>query len=138
VTLKSHTKKLVMVVDDSPEVLQSLAITLQMEGYEVVTAENGKDALQALSTMTSMPFALISDWEMPNMNGLQLLDHVATAGLKIERIVIISGTSRKEELIRNMEAIRPALPWIFLEKPFNPDILLETLASSLWGSLKAE
>ncbi len=64
----------ILVVDDQPEILENLALILEMEGYEVWTARDGAEALAILE---SRPVDLIlADIAMPRMNGYQLYERV--------------------------------------------------------------
>ena len=64
----------ILVVDDHVAVLESMAVTLEAEGYQVLTAVDG---VEALSILESQPADLIlADIAMPRMNGYQLLERV--------------------------------------------------------------
>ncbi len=64
----------ILVVDDQPEILENLALILEMEGYQVWTARDGAEALAILE---SRPVDLIlADIAMPRMNGYQLYERV--------------------------------------------------------------
>ncbi len=64
----------ILVVDDHPAMLHSIRINLEMAGYEVVTADNGVEALEVLN---ARPVNLIlADIAMPRMNGYQLYEQV--------------------------------------------------------------
>jgi two-component system response regulator MprA len=60
----------VLVVDDEPDIRDSLRDALEDEGYEVAVARNGKEALEALPALPS-PFAVILDIIMPVMSGVE-------------------------------------------------------------------
>ena len=60
----------VLIVDDSKIALISLKALLTENGYEVFTANNGKEGLEVLEQHASCR-AIISDWEMPEMNGIE-------------------------------------------------------------------
>jgi type IV pilus assembly protein PilB len=63
--------KRVLVVEDSPTIVQVVKYYLELEGYEVLTAANGRDGLaQALS---ARPDVVVSDVEMPEMSGIELV-----------------------------------------------------------------
>jgi len=62
--------KTVLVVDDEPHVRRVLQMTLQKNGYSVVTAANGKAGLEKVRE--SMPDAIVLDIEMPQMNGIEM------------------------------------------------------------------
>jgi len=66
----------VMLIEDNIGVLESIAFELEMRGYEVMTAVNGRDAIEKLSASTRMPNVIVSDIAMPDMDGFQLLETV--------------------------------------------------------------
>jgi CheY-like chemotaxis protein len=81
----------ILVVDDEPSIRETAALILAKEGYEVLTAADGVDALQALSK--SLPDLIISDLNMPRMSGFEFLavvrqrfPHIATIAISGEYI----------------------------------------------------
>lgn len=64
----------ILVVDDQPELLAGLALTLEAVGYRVLTAANGMQALEQLRTQAID--LIIADIAMPELNGYQLFEHV--------------------------------------------------------------
>ena len=63
-------KKRILVVDDEPQVCEAIAMMLSFDGYAVVTAGNGNEALALFS---QGPFDLVTtDYTMPGMNGVEL------------------------------------------------------------------
>ena len=64
----------VLIVDDDEIALELLTEALLGAGYEVTAARNGREALEVLRT--GLYRIVISDWEMPEMNGLDLCRHV--------------------------------------------------------------
>ena len=69
-------RKLILLVDDKKDVLQTLAEGLRASGeFEIITAENGKRALELFGTGLKIGL-LITDLDMPEMNGFELLAHV--------------------------------------------------------------
>lgn len=79
---------LIMVVDDNPEFLSGIELTLEMEGFKVWTAENGKSALDQLekafllkqrtggSGLEGLPDLILADIMMPEMDGYEFYDKV--------------------------------------------------------------
>ena len=86
---------LVLVVDDDPGILATVADVLELEGYRVRTATNGREALDVLDTVT--PAAIVLDMRMPIMDGwgfakaLRLADRAYV--LELGRITL-SGAAR--------------------------------------------
>jgi DNA-binding response OmpR family regulator len=69
-------KKKIMLVEDTPDLLENLTDTLRMEGYEVTTATNGIEALEILSA--KIPDLIITDLLMPKMDGFTLVKKIKT------------------------------------------------------------
>jgi CheY-like chemotaxis protein len=62
----------ILIVDDDPDVLDTLRETFEFEGYHVTSARDGKEALMRLSAAARVPRVAIIDLLMPNMNGHEL------------------------------------------------------------------
>jgi len=77
-----------LLVDDEPNILDSMAMVLRSSGYEVTTARHGLEALVQLESGT--PDVLISDLNMPEMTGFELLSAVRRLYPSI-RLLAISG-----------------------------------------------
>ena len=90
--------KTIMTVDDSASVRQMVSLTLKDAGYAVIEACDGKDALAKLSGPVDM---IVTDLNMPNMNGIELIRAVrATPQYKFTPIVMLTTESQaasKEE-----------------------------------------
>src|SRR5512134_1268402 len=68
--LVDRVMKRVMVVDDDVDIRRGIAVALELEGYEVVEAGDGREALQKLRD-SAPPVAIFLDLRMPGMNGWQ-------------------------------------------------------------------
>ena len=94
----------VMVVDDSLTVRKVTSRLLEREGYRVVTAKDGVDALEQMAE--SLPKVMLVDIEMPRMDGFDLTRHVRadprTRGIPI--IFISSRTAEKRAARRRSSA----------------------------------
>ncbi|SEG75566.1 response regulator transcription factor [Bosea lathyri] len=82
----------IAIVDDDPSVLKSLSRTLRVRGYQTYAYESASDFLASLTGKT--PACLIVDVQMPGMTGIELIQHLMTAGIHIPTIVITANTSR--------------------------------------------
>jgi two-component system chemotaxis response regulator CheY len=112
----------VLAVDDSVSIRQMVNHTLQDAGYEVVTANDGRDALSKLGTTRFE--VIISDVNMPNMGGLELVKELrAKPQYKFTPILILTTETSAEKKMEGKQA--GATGW--LVKPFNPETLLKTL-----------
>lgn len=113
-------RKRILVVDDEAPIRRVLELKLKNGGYDVFLAEDGEIALQIIEK--ERPDAVITDINMPRMNGRQLCE--ATNHLKNERTFLtIIMTARinpdEEQWIKAMQDT------VFMEKPFSPSSILE-------------
>ena len=74
----SNASKVLLVVDDDPGIRESLAELLHDEGYVVLTAINGQDALARLRTSGDRPCVILLDLMMPVMSGWEFLELAET------------------------------------------------------------
>ena len=86
-------RKTLLVVDDEPDIRESLRDALEDEGYRVAVARNGKEALEVLRTLEK-PFAVILDIIMPVMSGAEFYAALQADALFADTPVLISTASR--------------------------------------------
>ncbi len=114
--------KRILAVDDSVSIRQMVSHTLKDAGYEVETANDGKDALIKVN---SMKFdVVISDVNMPNMGGFELVKALREKP-QYKFIPILMLTTETSVDKKQQGKLAGATGW--LVKPFNPDTLLKTL-----------
>ena len=77
-----------MVVDDEEGVRRSLKKVLEREGYRIVLAENGEEALRIFSQDGKGIETVISDYRMPGMDGLETLIEIGRMNAEITRIML--------------------------------------------------
>lgn len=108
--------KSIVVIEDDDDIRQVIRVYLELEGYEVFTASNGRHGLDLL-TQIPRPGLIFLDLMMPVMNGWQFVDllHADPALATIPVIVITADTST----VRSIRAER------VIHKPFDPDVLYE-------------
>lgn len=70
-------KNVILVVEDNPDVMLNIKMTLEFNDFEVLTAMNGKEAIQLLSESDTIPDLIISDIMMPVMDGYDFFRNVA-------------------------------------------------------------
>ena len=110
--------KTILTVDDSSSVRQMVSFTLKEAGYEVVEAKDGQDALDKLRGQIDM---IITDLNMPNMDGIELIKKVrADSNYKFIPIVMLTTESQASKKQEGKSA--GATGWIV--KPFKPPQLL--------------
>lgn len=112
--------KIIMTADDSASVRQMVSFTLKQQGYEVVEAVDGRDALTKLTTQKVD--MLITDLNMPNLDGLGLIRGVRSGGGINRMIPIIMLTTESQETRKAEGKAAGATGWII--KPFKPEQLI--------------
>ncbi len=112
--------KKILIVDDSKTIRQQVNFTLTKGGFQVVEAEDGKDGLEKLKTNSDVAM-VISDVNMPNMNGLEMVEAIKAAGLFSNIPIVMLTTEGNSELIQRAKEAG-AKGW--LVKPFKPDQLI--------------
>jgi chemosensory pili system protein ChpA (sensor histidine kinase/response regulator) len=113
----------VMVVDDSLTVRKITGRLLAREGYQVMLAKDGIDALEQL--LEARPDVILSDIEMPRMDGFDLVRNIR-ADKQLKRIPVIMITSRTAEKHRNYAIEIGASN--YLGKPYDEDELLSLIS----------
>jgi CheY-like chemotaxis protein len=106
----------VLVVDDDPDILQTLALCLSTEGYRVLMASNGKEALDLL--MKERPDAILLDLMMPVMDGWQFVAELERRGMRKAPLLILSADRAVQGHAAKLRAEG------HLAKPFDLDELL--------------
>lgn len=117
--------KVVLVIDDAISVRQTLVMTLQKSGYQVFSAQNGVEALEQLQLHPEVE-VIISDLEMPRMNGFELLSHIRQNPALANKPVVIL-TSRSSEKHRQLAQELGATA--YLTKPYLEHEFLATVES---------
>lgn len=121
--------KTVLVVDDSVSMRQMVSFTLTGAGYEVIEAGDGKEAVDILNG-GSKPHLVITDLNMPNMDGISLIKAVrGMAAHKFTPILMLTTESSADKKKEGQNA--GATGWIV--KPFNPEQMLATIKKVLPG-----
>jgi two-component system chemotaxis response regulator CheY len=113
--------KKVIVVDDSRTARQQVRSALQGAGYEIVEAVDGNDGIAKLSENADASLVLC-DVNMPNMNGIEMLESVKRTGAGFTFVMLT--TEAEPEIVRRAKA-SGAKGWIV--KPFNSDLLLSAV-----------
>ncbi|HSI43545.1 MAG TPA: Hpt domain-containing protein [Methylotenera sp.] len=126
VPVVEEVKQIALVVDDSLTMRKVLSRVLEREGFEVVTANDGMDAVQKLQLI--MPDIILTDIEMPRMDGFEFSRHVRDNAKTsdIPLIVISSRTAEKHRNVAKELGVNA-----FLGKPVQDDELIEQVTSLL-------
>jgi DNA-binding NtrC family response regulator len=122
----------VLVVDDDPATLDWLLIALHCDRFETRGARNGARAAALVSSWE--PDVLITDLQLPDMNGLDLLNEAKQAGYPPE-VLVLTGHGTVAQAVRAMQSGA----YTFLEKPVEPDALVAMVDRALeHRTLRAE
>jgi CheY-like chemotaxis protein len=83
----------VLIAEDYAELRETLATGIEDFGFDVSCAVNGREALSLLLQDAQTWHALITDFDMPQMNGFELVRAVVSLGVLVERIILVSGSA---------------------------------------------
>jgi putative two-component system response regulator len=115
----SHNAMRILIVDDDDLALDLLQHTLTRAGYDVATATNGRAALEILRA--GGPRLVISDWEMPEMTGIELCESIRHGDFDgYIYVILLTSRSASEEIVVGMNAGADD----FIAKPFETAELL--------------
>jgi two-component system response regulator FixJ len=120
----------VHIIDDDEAVRDSLAILLETRGFEVATYESARAFLE--HAVGGVGGCVVTDVQMPEMNGLQLLRAFKARNLTIPVLVVTARSGRalaEEALAQGALAV--------IEKPFEPDTFVETIHATLAATRRA-
>jgi two-component system chemotaxis response regulator CheY len=113
-----------LVVDDSRAVRMLLAKTLKELGYEVREAANGREALEVIEAEKSTLTLVLADWNMPEIDGLDMLKRLRrNPALSSLKVVMVTTETEIDRIAEALEAGANE----YVMKPFTPDILVEKL-----------
>ena len=113
----------ILVVDDSATMRRIIVNTLKRIGYnDIIEAEDGVDALAKLESEGEINF-IVTDWNMPNMSGLEFVNKVREEQSKEIPILMVTTRSIKEDIIEAMKAGVNS----YIVKPFTPQTLKEKI-----------
>lgn len=114
--------KTIMIVDDAKSMRGLISMTLQSAGYEVVEACDGQDALDKIGGQKVN--MVISDLNMPNMNGIELILHLKQDA-RYKFLPIVMLTTESEDAKKREGQMAGAKAW--LVKPFKPDTVINVV-----------
>lgn len=111
----NSSSKTILVVDDFQNIANVVKTTLELKGYQAITATSGEQALDILANPAYKVDLIVSDYNMPDMNGLELLKKVRSTDEFIGLPFIMLTTEKDTEKMK--EAKRARLnAWI--RKPY--------------------
>ncbi len=118
-----HRKPVVLVVDDDPGILKLVSLNLELEGYQVLTANEGKLAVQIVEN--DQPTLVILDIMMAGMDGFQVCQRVRE--FSEVPIIMLTAKGRVEDVIHGLDVGADD----YVVKPFSTDELLARVRAVL-------
>ena len=112
--------KKIMVVDDEKSLIELVTAVLEQEGYEIITAMNGEEALERLKT--DKPNLILLDMMMPGMSGREVCERIRkdpkTKDLKIAFLTVAKFSETGRDVLKKMKVLD------YITKPFdNADLV---------------
>jgi len=117
----------ILLVDDEPDILEIVSYNLTSEGYHVITAENGVEAIE--KAKRHKPHLIILDVMMPEMDGIEACEHLRATPEVSDTIIIAFLTARGEDYsqVAGFEAGADD----YITKPIKPKVLISKVKSLL-------
>jgi DNA-binding NarL/FixJ family response regulator len=119
-------QKTLLLIDDDPNLILLVKDYLEFRGYQVTTAENGREALEILKTAT--PDMIICDVMMPEMDGYTFVEHIRN-NVETEWIPVLflSAKGQSQDRVKGLNTGAD----VYMVKPFEPEELVAQVESSL-------
>jgi len=114
----------VLLVDDDKDLLQLIAMRLSAAGYAVTAVESGEAALAALAV--SRPQVVVTDLRMHGMDGMALFDAIHRDSPSLPVVILTAHGTIPEAVTATRRGV-----FSFLTKPFEPKVLLDTVAEAM-------
>ena len=111
----------ILLVDDDPQVIESVQAALQASGYEVLVARDGNEAL--MRNERDAPDLVILDMMMPRRSGLAVLERIRSGGQSGPQVIMVSANAD----VKHRDFAEAHGVAAFLKKPFEIPELLEAV-----------
>ena len=107
----------ILVAEDDPHILRVISMWLSRQGHEVIETRNGAEALEQFRAQR--PAIVVTDVNMPQMDGLELLTAIADEPHQPHGVVVLTNRWDHREIAERLEASRVEV----MPKPFSPSRL---------------
>ena len=124
VTSNPHQDK-ILVIDDEPIIIESISYDLMNEGYEILSAMNGKEGLVLFEK--EKPTVIILDIRMPVMDGIEFLEHIKLESSDPYAVIVLTGHGDDEDVQKCFNLGVSS----FLRKPYNIHVLKGLVGNSI-------
>ncbi|MCX7986063.1 MAG: response regulator transcription factor [Bacteroidales bacterium] len=123
--METEAKK-ILIVDDEEDILEFVSYNLRKEGYQLFTAQNGRDAIR--SAVEHLPHLILLDVMMPGMDGIETCREIRNIP-ELQSCIIAFFTARNEDysLIAGLDAGADD----YITKPIRPRVLVSKVAALL-------
>jgi signal transduction histidine kinase/CheY-like chemotaxis protein len=125
---KRGSSEIILLVEDQEGIRDLISVILRANGYVVLTAQNGQEALCILEKQKQRIDLVVTDVVMPQMSGRALADALSDVRPDAKVLFMSGHVENLDDLISHRHA--------FIEKPFPPDALLQKVAEILAGHSK--
>jgi DNA-binding NarL/FixJ family response regulator len=123
-SLKDNKK--LLLIDDDPNLILLVKDYLEFRGYNVDTAENGREALELLDNL--VPDMIICDVMMPEMDGYTLVKHIREEPVTNRiPVLFLSAKGQSQDRVKGLNEGAD----VYMSKPFEPEELVAQVESSL-------
>ncbi len=116
----------ILIADDEPDIIEILSFNLKKEGYEVITAKNGDEAIE--KAKLTKPELIILDMMMPGKNGMEVCNILRTQSMFAGTLIVfLTAINDENTEIKSLENGADD----YLTKPISPKVLLSKVSSLL-------
>jgi len=123
--VENETKQL-LLIDDDPNLILLVQDYLEFQGYEVITADNGQDALDILQD--HVPALIICDIMMPDIDGYEVVERICQdSRISWIPVIFLSAKGQTSDRVKGLNTGAD----VYLVKPFEPEELVAQVESSL-------
>lgn len=122
----NHETQQLLLIDDDPNLIVLVQDYLEFQGYEVITADNGQDALEILQDQE--PDLIICDIMMPDIDGYEVVERIRQdSRISWIPVIFLSAKSQTSDRVKGLNTGAD----VYLVKPFEPEELVAQVESSL-------
>jgi CheY-like chemotaxis protein len=121
--------KTVMIIDDTRDTVGMVKKLLESEGFQTMTAYNGKDALEQLKKEEKKPDLILLDMYMPEMSGREVCERIRKddelKDLKVAFLTVAAFRDQGKQMLKNLNVLD------YITKPFDVDDLMKRIHKML-------
>jgi len=110
--MAESSERLILVVDDEPRMIRFIRMNLELEGYKVLEATNGLEALERVRE--DLPDLVVLDVQMPEIDGFEALEHIRQ--VSTVPVIMLTVKADEEDKVRGLELGADD----YVTKPFSP------------------